>query len=151
MPEQYRLVDLFMTEIVGKRKTAISKGKAVARITLSTSEVEIGPDSHAHVGTKVEVAVRGEDQSEDDAYCNILSEYVVIVELEGEEQIVEEMEDSIGQFAMEHTFARHRERIMETTMRMGIPLLRLPLSLQEVEERAVQDQERTAAHAATRN
>lgn len=145
MPEKFRLVDLFMTEIAAKRRTAIPKGKAVARITLATSEVELGPDSQAQIGTKVEVAVLGEDQTEGEAYCNVLSEYVVIVAPEGDQLIAKEMEDSIGEFALEHTFTLHRERIIETFLRMGIPPLRLPLSLQEVEERALRDQEQETA------
>ncbi|NII42141.1 hypothetical protein E9228_002799 [Curtobacterium flaccumfaciens] len=125
-----------MTEYSAARGPAISSKRPVARVNLAISEVDRTQEGIAVVGTKAEVSVRGEGDDEDDAYCNVLSEYVVTMELDAPDPLPDELSDELGRFAMEHTFARHRERIMEATMRMGIPLLRLPLTLEEVEERA---------------
>lgn len=132
--EEFTLSEVFMIEHSATRGPLISDSRAVVRVSLAISDVDVVDEDVAQVGTKFEVAIRG--HGDEEPYCNVLSEYVVRFGLPARIAPSTEARDRMSRAAMKETFARHRDRVMESTMRMGVPLPRLPLTLEEVEEKA---------------
>jgi hypothetical protein len=128
---------MLLGEISGTRGASVPKGKSSGRVELAVSDLDFESESVFQVGTKIEIAIRGENA--ETPHCETLTEYILRIEVAGDDPSLRESESFIAavrDFALRSSLSSHRERVMELTMRMEVPVFRIPVTMDAVEARA---------------
>lgn len=80
----------------------------------------------------VDLAPQEASSDHDEAFARLRSEYAVIVEcdqeLNEEWPFVIDLQE-LAQHAFDEAWMRHRERFMEATLRMGLAIFKLPITM----------------------
>ncbi|WP_146240655.1 hypothetical protein [Curtobacterium sp. MCPF17_011] len=137
MESDLKLLDVFLTDMKASRGVAIPVGRSTAQISVAVSDLNFETETVVQVGSRFEIVIQGEDEEE--PHCEVLTEYVIRVNVANHPGVAESRDkftELVHEFALESTFSMHRDRIMEATMRMEVPIFRLPVTLEEVENRA---------------
>lgn len=138
MSETFRASNVYLSGMAVSRDGLAPVGPGQAQLNFALSNAEIF-NGHLRMGTKLEVAITAEgDEAPSDEggpFCEITVEYVVEM-LFADDRPIENWQNfvslaDVNEFVVTTTYPLHRSRVMEATMHMEIPVLRMPQVLDE--------------------
>lgn len=136
MADLLQATSVFLSNMSVSRDGLAPVGPGQAQLSFAFSNPEV-LDGVLRMGSKLAVEIFAESDSDDDdvePFCQIAVEYVTEMQFTEGYDISEWQEhvslDELNLFVVTTTYPLHRSRIMETTMHMEIPVLRMPQVLQ---------------------
>ena len=128
------LHDIYLAGVQAERVQAI-RGSGTAAINLGFGE-PILIDGNLSMLSGITVELQREDG---ELIATIESEYVAVFRREqggawGGDWASEVSERDLARASLGHAYSRHREQVMEITMRMGIPIFRLAPEVPELSD-----------------
>lgn len=137
MSEILQATSVYLSSMSVTRDGLAPTGPGQAQLSFAFSNPEV-LDGGLRMGSKLDVAIYAESDSdaeeEVDPFCQISVEYVAEMQL-ADGYSIEDWQKHVSladlnRFVVATTYPLHRSRVMETTMHMEIPVLRMPQVLE---------------------
>jgi uncharacterized protein YqfB (UPF0267 family) len=144
--EILQATSVYLSSMSVTRDGLAPTGPGQAQLSFAFSNPEV-LDGALRMGSKLDVAIYAESESDTDEevepFCQISVEYVAEMQLADGSSIEGWQEHvslaDLNRFVVTTTYPLHRSRIMETTMHMEIPVLRMPQILEPSDAAASSD------------
>ena len=143
MANGLQITSVYLNNMSVTRDGATPPGPGQAQLSFAFSNPEV-LDGSLRMGSKLDVSIyadadvmAGEDADEAEPFCHIIVEYVAEMKLVDGTAIEDWLEQvsliDLNRFVNAATYPLHRSRVMETTMHMEIPVLRMPQVLEHAD------------------